>query len=147
MLKRRVLFLCTGNSARSQMAEAWLRHVADAWFDVHSAGTMPNDAIHSLAVQTMAEAGVDISTRRPKHVRVYLDEPWDFIITVCDRAKERCPVFPGDSERIHWSFDDPADATGSEEERLRVFRRVRDEIAQRIRLFVPSTTRRPVWVR
>jgi arsenate reductase len=135
MIRQRVLFLCTGNSARSQMAEGWLRHLAAESFDVYSAGTDPKDAIHPLAVQVMAEAGVDISAQRPKNLRRFIGEPWSFIITVCDRAKESCPIFPGDHEQIHWSFLDPAAATGSDQRRADVFRQVRDEIQQRITLW------------
>jgi len=136
MRKIRVLFLCTGNSARSQMAEGWLRQLGGDRFDVHSAGTEPKDQVNPVAIQAMAEAGVDISNQKPKTLRIFLSEPWDYIITVCDRANETCPVFPGDHERVHWSFEDPAAAIGTDIERLTVFRRVRGEIAQRIRLFV-----------
>jgi arsenate reductase (thioredoxin) len=136
MAKQRVLFLCTGNSARSQMAEGWLRRLAGDDFDVFSAGTEPKEAVHPLAVLVMAEKDVEIAQQRPKSLQQYIGQPWDFIITVCDRANETCPIFPGDHERIHWSFEDPAAATGSELERRAVFRRVRDEILRRLRLFV-----------
>ena len=139
--KRRVLFLCTGNSARSQMAEAWLRYLAGDYFEAHSAGTVPRGSVHSLAIQVMAEAGIDISAQRPKSFELFIDVPWDFIITVCDRAREQCPTFPGDFERIHWSFDDPDAATGNEVEQRTIFRCVRDEILQRLRLFVAVQTR------
>jgi arsenate reductase (thioredoxin) len=141
MAKRRVLILCTGNSARSQMAEGWLRELAGDDFEVFSAGTEPKESVHPLAVQVMADVGVNIAEQRPKSLQQYLGQPWDFIITVCDRANETCPIFPGDHERIHWSFEDPAAATGSDLERRAVFRRVRDEILQRIRLFVAVHTR------
>lgn len=143
MSKRRVLFLCTANSARSQMAEAWLRHLAGDHFEVYSAGTLPgpSPAVHPLAVAAMAECGVDLSAQQPKHLDAFVGQPWDFVITVCDRANESCPVFPGDHERIHWSFDDPAAADGTEEARWRAFRRVRDEILTRLRLFVSAQTR------
>jgi arsenate reductase (thioredoxin) len=144
MTKRRVLFLCTGNSARSPMAEGWLRQLAGDDFDGFSAGTEPKAAVHPLAVKVMAEQDVDIAHQRPKSLRSFVGQPWDFIITVCDRARESCPVFPGDHQQIHWSFDDPAAATGTELERARVFRRVRDEILQRVRLFVTAQTRRVV---
>jgi len=127
----RVLILCTGNSARSQMAEGWLRHFGGTTFEVASAGTRPADRVNPLAVQAMAEVGVDISDQRPKHLERFLKDPWDYVITVCDRANEECPFFPGGKTRLHWSFEDPAAAVGSEEERLRVFRRVRDEIRDR----------------
>ncbi len=142
MARRRVLFLCTGNSARSQMAEGWLNHLAPADFEASSAGTEPREAIHPLAVRVMAEVGVDLSSQRPKSLRVFLGQPWDFVITVCDRARESCPVFPGDHQQIHWSFPDPAAVRGSEEQRERAFRRVRDEIEQRIRLFLSVQSRR-----
>lgn len=139
--KCRVLFLCTGNSARSQMAEAWLRHYAGDVFDVFSAGTEPRPEVHPLAVRTMADAGVDISGQRPKSLAPFVGQDFDFVITVCDRARDTCPTFPGDPEQIHWSFDDPAAAAGTEEERYGVFRRVRDELQHRVRLFVNAQVR------
>jgi arsenate reductase (thioredoxin) len=142
--KRRVLFLCTGNSARSQMAEGWLRELAPEDFAVFSAGTEPKEVIHPLAVKVMADVGIDISQQRPKHLQPFVGQSWDFIITVCDRARESCPVFPEAHEQIHWSLDDPAAAIGTERERERVFRQVRDQILQRIRLFVMVQTRRTV---
>lgn len=138
---KRVLFLCTGNSARSQMAEAWLRELGGDAFAAYSAGTEPK-GLHPLTIVVMREAGIDVSQQESKHLSRYLNEPWDYVITVCDRARESCPVFPGDSKRIHWSFDDPADPALSEEERLRTFRRVREEIRQRVSLFVNAN--RPV---
>jgi arsenate reductase len=132
----RVLFLHTGNSARSQMAEGFLRAQAGEHFEVFSAGTAPRSEVHPLAVRVMAEAGVDIAAQAPKHLSQYVGQDFAFVITVCDRAREACPTFPGDPIQIHWSFDDPAAAVGTEEERHRVFRRVRDEIHNRIRLFV-----------
>jgi arsenate reductase len=123
------------------MAEGFLRHLAPDDFDVSSAGTEPRDAVHPLAVQVMAEEGIDITAQRPKSLRRFVGEPWDYIITVCDRARESCPVFPGRHEQIHWSFRDPADPGWAEEQRLLVFRGVRDEIATRIRLFVSAQTR------
>ena len=123
------------------MAEGWLRELAGDDFEVFSAGTEPKESVHPLAVQVMADVGVNIAEQRPKSLQQYLGQPWDFIITVCDRANETCPIFPGDHERIHWSFEDPAAATGSDLERRAVFRRVRDEILQRIRLFVAVHTR------
>lgn len=135
--KKRVLFLCTGNSARSQMAEGLLRHLAGDSYDVFSAGTHPV-GVNPLAVEVMKEIGIDISHHRSKSLSQFLNERFDFIITVCDRANETCPVFPGDVVRIHWSFDDPAAVQGGDEERLNVFRRVRHEIAGRLRLFVAA---------
>jgi arsenate reductase len=127
----RVLVLCTGNSARSQMAEGWLRHVGGSDFEVASADTQPAERVNPLAVQVMAEAGVDISSYYPKHLQQYLKDELDYVITVCDKANETCPFFPGGKRRLHWGFEDPAASVGSEEERLAVFRRVRDAIRDR----------------
>lgn len=130
-----VLFLCTGNSCRSQMAEGWLRHLDGTRFNVSSAGTHPV-GLNARAVTVMKEAGIDISNHRSKRVDELLGQQFNYVITVCDRAKETCPIFPGASSVLHWSFDDPADAQGDEEARLAVFRRVRDEIAEHIRKFI-----------
>ena len=130
----RLLFVCTGNSCRSQMAEGLARSLGGHRVRSFSAGTYPKP-VHPLAVQVMKEIEVDIGKQQSKDVDALAGEVFDFVITVCDRAKQQCPVVPGTHERIHWGFDDPADATGSEEERLREFRRVRDEIRQRVRLF------------
>jgi arsenate reductase len=135
MTKRlRVLILCTGNSARSQMAEGLLRNDGGDRFEVFSAGTEPA-GLNPLAVRAMLETGIDISVQRSKAVSEYVGQEFDYVITVCDRAKDNCPVFPGRAERIHWSFEDPAAATGDDYERLSVFRRVRDEIRARLREF------------
>jgi arsenate reductase len=134
-MKKRVLFLCTGNSCRSQMAEGWLRHLAGNRFNVASAGTHPA-GLNLGAVEAMREIGVDISRQESKRVERFFGQQFDYVITVCDRAKEACPTFPGARSLLHWSFDDPAAAQGTEEERRAVFRRVRDEIAQRIRQLV-----------
>ncbi len=128
---KRVLFLCTGNSCRSQMAEGWLRHLAGNRFEAVSAGTRPA-GLHPDAVLVMREAGVDIAEHRSKNVSEFLQQPFDLVITVCDSAKEACPYFPGEVQRLHWSFPDPAAATGTQEERLAVFRQVRDQIGERI---------------
>ncbi|MFN0141243.1 MAG: arsenate reductase ArsC [Pyrinomonadaceae bacterium] len=135
--KERVLILCTGNSARSQMAEGLLRHIAGDKFDVESAGTIAS-FVRPHAIAAMAEIGVDISGHRSKCLDEFLDTAFDYVITVCDNANETCPVFPGPARRIHWSFDDPAEAAGSEEKQLAVFRRVRDEIADKLRAFASS---------
>jgi arsenate reductase len=135
--KKRVLFLCTGNSARSQMAEGLLRQLAGDRFEVHSAGTNPV-GLNPIAIEVMKELGIDISHHTSKSLDQFFTEPFDFVITVCDRAKESCPIFPGDAVRIHWSFDDPAAVQGSEQERLRVFRRIRDELLTRLRLFLAT---------
>jgi arsenate reductase len=131
----RVLVLCTHNSARSQMAEGLLRALASDRFDVASAGTEAT-RVHPLAIRVMDELGIDLRGHRSKTVDRLLAEPWDYVITVCDGANERCPVFPGRTTRLHWSFEDPSAATGSEDERLAVFRRVRDAIAARLRGWV-----------
>ena len=124
----RILVLCTGNSCRSQMAEGFLKSF-DPKLEVYSAGTAPSERVHPKAVQVMAEEGIDISKGYPKLVDDFIDQAFDYVITVCDSAKETCPVFTGKvKHRLHIGFDDPAEATGSEEEVLAVFRRVRDEI-------------------
>jgi arsenate reductase (thioredoxin) len=132
---KRVLFLCTGNSCRSQMAEGWLRHLAGKRFEVASAGTKPA-GLHPDAILIMREAGIDISGQRSKNVSELLQQQFDFVITVCDSAKESCPYFPAEVRRLHWSFPDPAAAAGTDEQRLTVFRRIRDQIADRVREFV-----------
>jgi arsenate reductase (thioredoxin) len=134
---QRVLFLCTHNSARSQMAEGWLRHLHGQRYEAHSAGT---EAIHvrPLAIRAMAEVGIDISQQKSKTLQRYLGQPWDSVITVCDEADTNCPMFPGGKRRLHWSFPDPSQATGSEDEQLVVYRQVRDAIRSRIEVFVKS---------
>ena len=131
MEKTKALFLCTNNSARSQMAEGLLRHLAGDRFEVMSAGTEATH-VRPLAVRAMDELGIDISGQESKTLERYLGETFDYVITVCDDANEACPVFPGARRRLHWSFEDPAQATGSEEERRRVFQSVRDQIRERI---------------
>ena len=130
--KKRVLFLCTGNSARSQMAEGLLRQMAGDKFDVFSAGTHPK-GLHPRSIEAMKEVEIDIAHHQSKDVSVYNNQKFDYVITVCDRAKQHCPIFPG-AEPIHWGFDDPADAPAGRE--LETFRRVRDEIRQRLNLFL-----------
>jgi arsenate reductase (thioredoxin) len=129
--KQKVLFLCTHNSARSQMAEAFLRHHAGDRFEVMSAGKEAT-RVRPLAIRAMDEIGIDISHQESKSLDRYLEEPFDYVITVCDEANEACPIFPGAKNKLHWSFEDPSQAEGSEDERLAVFRRVRDEIRERI---------------
>ena len=131
--RRRVLFLCTHNSARSQMAEGLLRYLAGDSFEVTSAGTEAT-SVRPEAVAAMGEIGIDISRQESKTLERYLVESFDYVITVCDDANEACPVFPGAERRLHWSFRDPSQATGTEEERLEVFRTVRDELGERIEL-------------
>ena len=135
MPKPRVLFLCTGNSARSQMAEGFLRHLAGDRYDVESAGIDPS-TVNPLAITAMREVGIDISGHRSKSAGTFLGQHFPYVITVCDNANERCPVFPGVVTRLHWPLEDPAKATGSETARLAVFRRIRDEIGARVRAFI-----------
>ena len=132
--RKRVLILCTGNSARSQMAEGLLRHLADDRFEVASAGVAPAQ-VRPEAITVMRELGIDISQHRSKSVDEFSGQEFDYVITVCDNANEQCPVFPANTKRIHWSFEDPAAAEGDEHSRLAVFRRVRDEILDQLRLF------------
>jgi arsenate reductase len=135
MNKTRVLFLCTGNSARSQMAEGYLRQLADDRFQVYSAGTHPV-GLNPKAVAAMKEVGIDISNHHSKSVDEFVGQQFDYVITVCDSAKESCPIFPGAANRLHYSFPDPAAAQGSAEAQMAVFRRVRDEIRLRLREFL-----------
>ena len=130
--KKRVLVLCTGNSCRSQMAEGWVNHLLGDRWEASSAGTAPAARVHPLAVRAMAEAGVDISGGRPEHVGVYLDQPWDLVVTVCESAQETCPAFPRPVPKLHIPFFDPALAEGTDDEKMAVFRRVRDEIRGRL---------------
>lgn len=139
-MKERVLILCTGNSARSQMAEGLLRHDAGGQFEVESAGTKPG-SVRPEAITVMHELGIDISGHRSKHVHELGGDLFDYVITVCDNAKESCPVFPGAAKRLHHGFDDPAAVNGSDEERLAVFRRVRDELREYLRKFASGSTR------
>src|SRR5205085_1153688 len=124
---KRVLFLCTGNSSRSQMAEGVLRHIAGDRYEVISAGIAPT-SVRPESIEVMREIGIDISQQRSKPVDDLVGREFDYVITVCDNAKEHCPAFTGPAKSIHWSFDDPAVAEGDEPARLAVFRRVRDEI-------------------
>lgn len=130
--KRRVLVLCTGNSCRSQMAEGWINARLGERWEARSAGTRPAERVHPLAVRAMAEVNVDISGGKPEHVDAYLDQRWDLVVTVCDSAQETCPTFPRPAERLHVSFFDPAAVVGTDEEKMPVFRRVRDEIRDRL---------------
>jgi len=134
-VKKRVLFLCTGNSARSQMAEGLLRHEAGDRFEVCSAGTNPT-LVRPEAMAVMSELGIDISNQWSKSVDEFTGREFDYVITVCDNANERCPVFPGKALRLHWSFEDPAAASGSFEERKSAFRRIRDQIQGRLKQFL-----------
>jgi len=135
MAKQRILIVCTGNSARSQMAEGLLRHEGGDRFEVFSAGTKPT-AVRPEAIAAMGEIGLDISGQHSKGVEEFIGQPLDLVITVCNSAKETCPVFPGDVKRLHWPFDDPAAVEGPEEVRKAAFRRVRDQIHGRIMVFL-----------
>jgi len=130
--RQRVLFLCTGNSARSQMAEGLLRHIAGDQFEVFSAGTRPT-GLNANAVTAMAEIGINIAGSRSKSVDEFSGQQFEYVFTVCDNAKESCPIFPGGGRRLHQSFEDPAAAPADQQ--LGVFRRVRDQIADRLRAF------------
>jgi arsenate reductase len=130
-MKPKVLFLCTGNSARSQMAEGYLRHAAGDQFEAMSAGIEPK-GLHPLSIEAMRELGIDISQHASKNVVTLLGQHVPYVVTVCDEARERCPIFPGTWKFLHWSFDDPAVAVGRHDEQLAVFRRVRDEIIRQI---------------
>ena len=139
-MKKRILILCTGNSCRSQMAEGFLKSF-DKDLDVFSAGTAPSGHVHPKAIQVMDEIGIDISDSYPQHVDEFLDMDFDYVITVCGGAKESCPNFSGKvKENLHIGFNDPAEATGSEEEVLAVFRRVRDEIKRDFFVFYNNAT-------
>ena len=133
-MKTRVLILCTGNSARSQMAEGLLRHDAGDRFDVESAGTKPGQ-VRPEAITVLREVGIDISAHRSKHVDEVARQHFDYVLTVCDHANETCPVFPGHGIRLHRAFTDPAAVNGDETARLHLFRRVRDEIREYLRQF------------
>ena len=127
-MKPTVLILCTGNSCRSHLAEGILHAAAGDMIDVQSAGSKPAGHVHPLAIRVMEEIGIDISGHRSKHLSEFLQQPVETVITVCGNADQACPMFPGQVNRYHWGFDDPAHANGTEEEKLTVFRRVRDEI-------------------
>jgi arsenate reductase len=135
--KKRVLILCTGNSARSQMAEGLLRYDAGKKFDVESAGTKPG-SVRPEAIAVMREAGIDITGHRSKHVDDFQGQDFDYVITVCDKARETCPVFFDEAEKLYHDFEDPAAVTGSEAQRLAVFRHVRDELRAYLRDFSNS---------
>jgi arsenate reductase len=126
--KPTVLILCTGNSCRSHLAEGILRAVSGDFLNVVSAGSRPAGHVHPLAIRAMQEIGIDISAHRSKHLREFIDQQVETVITVCGNADQACPIFPGQVNRHHWPFDDPAHAAGSDEEKLALFRRVRNEI-------------------
>lgn len=139
---RRVLFLCTGNSCRSQMAEGLLRHLGEGRYEVFSAGTRPAERVHPLAVETMAERGIDISAHRPKLLDEFAGQTFDLLITTCDSANEECPYYPGAKARLHWSLPDPAKATGTDEEVRAAFREAADDLQRRISELVAGTDER-----
>ena len=139
-MKPKVMVLCSGNSARSQMAEGWLRHLAGDRFEVVSAGTEPS-SVNPLAIAVMRERGIDISGHRSKPVDEFLGETFGYLISVCDNAREKCPIFPGAVKRMHWPLEDPAAAAGQDEERLAVFRRIRDDIETRVRAWIQDQSR------
>ncbi len=136
----RVLFVCTHNSARSVMAEVLLRKRGGDAFEVSSAGTEPGE-VRPLTLRVLSEGGLDTSGLRSKSVSEFLDQPFDYVITVCDQARQTCPVFPGSGESLHWGYEDPSQATGTEEEQLAVYRRVFIQIGNRINQFVPIARR------
>jgi arsenate reductase len=134
----KILILCTGNSCRSQMAEGFLRSF-DSEIEVFSAGTEPSNQVHPKAVEVMKEKGIDLSDHYPQKVEEFLDDAFDYVITVCGHAKENCPVFLGEvKQHLHIGFEDPAEATGTEEEILEEFRRIRDEIRERMKAFLQT---------
>ncbi len=132
--KKRILVLCTGNSARSQMGEGLFRHEGGDGWEIFSAGTKPS-AVRPEAIAVMREIGIDISGHRSKSVDEFTGKPFDYVVTVCDNARDNCPVFPGAKQRIHWSLEDPAAVEGSAEIRLASFRRIRDQIHDRVKTF------------
>ncbi len=134
---KRVLFVCSGNRARSQMAEGLLRHLAGDRFQVYSAGTEPK-GLARLTVRVMEEIGMDVSGQRSKQVGEFVGQPFDYVVTVCDAARQRCPAFPGGGERIHWDVEDPADAEAKGVPALDAFRAARDELRRRIEEFLPG---------
>ncbi|HCS53355.1 arsenate reductase ArsC [Rubinisphaera sp.] len=135
---KRVLILCTGNSCRSQMAEALWESLGNGAWESESAGSKPSGYVHPLAIKAMQELNIDISSHQSKSVEQFRDQNFDLVVTVCDNAKESCPVFTGAQQTFHWPFDDPADATGTEEEQMVFFRRVRDEIQNKISTYLTS---------
>lgn len=136
---KRILVLCTGNSARSQMGEGLFRHDGRGAYEVESAGTKPGH-VRPEAIAVMKELGIDISGHRSKSVNEFEGQSFDYVVTVCDNARDNCPVFPAGTERIHWSFEDPAAVQGTEEERLAAFRRIRDQIQERVIQFFQERT-------
>lgn len=137
-MSKNVLILCTGNSCRSQMAQVIWEHLGEGQWSAHSAGSNPSGYVHPLALAALEEIGLPNEGLTSKHVENFLDKKIDQVVTVCDNAKDSCPALPGFADPLHWPFDDPADATGSDEEKMTVFRRVRDEIFERIKTHLSS---------
>lgn len=135
---KRVLILCTGNSCRSQMAEELWENLGAGEWQAESAGSKPSGYVHPLAIEAMRELDIDLSENTSKHLDQFTEQNFDLVVTVCDNAKESCPVFTGATQTLHWPFDDPADATGSDEEKMKMFRRVRDEIKTKIQSYLNS---------
>ncbi|KAA0139774.1 arsenate reductase ArsC [Gimesia chilikensis] len=133
---KRVLVLCTGNSCRSQMAEELWEFLGQGEWEAESAGSKPSGYVHPLAIEAMRELDIDLSENTSKHLDQFTEQQFDLVVTVCDNAKESCPVFSGATQTLHWPFDDPADATGTDEEKMKTFRRVRDEIKIKIQAFL-----------
>ncbi len=133
---KKVLILCTGNSCRSQMAEGLWNHYGRGEWQAFSAGSKPSGYVHQLAVQAMDHMDLDISAAQSKDFGEFVNDPFDLVVTVCDNAQEACPVFPEATETLHWPFDDPALATGSDTEKIQFFERVRDQIATQIKLYL-----------
>lgn len=133
---KRVLILCTGNSCRSQMAEELWESLGQGEWEAESAGSKPSGYVHPLAIEAMRELEIDLSENTSKHLDQFTEQKFDLVVTVCDNAKESCPVFSGATQTLHWPFDDPADATGTDEEKMKTFRRVRDEIKTKIQTFL-----------
>lgn len=136
---KRVLILCTGNSCRSQMAEALWTQCGRGEWEAKSAGSRPSGYVHPLAIKAMSECEIDISSYTSKSALLFQNEPFDLVVTVCDNAKEACPVFPGAKESYHWPFVDPAEATGTDDEKMVVFRHVRDQIRDRIEQYMQTS--------
>nr|WP_232105505.1 arsenate reductase ArsC [Gimesia panareensis] len=135
-MMKRVLILCTGNSCRSQMAEELWESLGKGEWEAESAGSKPSGYVHPLAIEAMRELEIDLSENTSKHLDQFTEQQFDLVVTVCDNAKESCPVFSGATQILHWPFDDPADATGTDEEKMKTFRRVRDEIKTKIQTFL-----------
>ncbi|QDT80610.1 Arsenate-mycothiol transferase ArsC2 [Gimesia maris] len=133
---KRVLVLCTGNSCRSQMAEELWENLGAGEWQAESAGSNPSGYVHPLAIEAMKELDINLSENTSKHLEQFTDQQFDLVVTVCDNAKESCPVFTGATQTLHWPFDDPADATGTDEEKMKMFRRVRDEIKTKIQNYL-----------